>query len=85
MSDKQIARYEKIEALRKTGMTVAQACKKAKTTSTSFYNWRGKMKPKKAAKSRLTVIDLPQVQRTGRGFIVFGSPSELAEFARVYQ
>lgn len=88
MSDQAKTKLEKIEALRKSGQTVEAACKEVGVTSTSYYNWRTQSKPKKARKTnkknKLKVFDMPQVQG-GRAFIVFGSPSELAEFARVYQ
>lgn len=90
MSEKSKEKYEQIEKLRRSGVTVEAACKEAGATSTSYYNWRTRLGkktkakgPKRARKAApLKVFDMPQVQ--GRAFIVFGTPTELAEFARVY-
>lgn len=81
MTEKTKMRLEKIETLRKAGATVLDACKQSGITPSAYYQHKG---AKKTKRSKLKVFDLPQVQSSGRAFIVFGSPADLAEFAKVY-
>lgn len=82
MSEKTKQRVDKIEALRKNGVTVEAACKEVGITSSAYY--QNRTKGKRVKKSKLKVFEMPQVQSSGRAFIVFGSPADLAEFARSY-
>lgn len=82
-------KVQKIEELRKGGMALEQACKKVGMSPSNYYKGRQelgltqKRKPKPKASSAPETLTFQTTAQPG-SFIVFGSPAELAEFARSY-
>jgi hypothetical protein len=89
----------KVDRARSDGKTVAQACASIQVNPHNYAYWKDRLangikkegatklvaKPK-SLKKALKVTDLPIMPSDqGKTFVVFGSPSALAEFTRSYQ
>lgn len=73
--------------LNRKGTPIKDACKQLNLAHSSFVAARKiLLKPKRKMQARLSVTDLPATtQQPGQLFMIYGSPSLLAEFTRTLQ
>lgn len=80
-----LLRYNKAKALISEGLNIDTACKQAKIGNVTYYKFKKlETKPvKKTPRKLLNIQDLPTFSPAiGKPFMVFGSPNQLAEFAK---
>lgn len=75
------ALYQRTKGLVTKGKTVKAAMRETGIKHGAYYK-RSMAKSKRAPRKLLNVIDLPNVVSDTRAFIVYGSPKQLAEFAK---
>lgn len=72
------ATVDKIDAFRKEGMGLQEACKKSGIADKSYYNWKSMLskaekKPRKVHK----FVDIPQAPKQTQVAVVLCSPEQL--------
>lgn len=65
-------KYEKVEEMRKQGVTVKDACAKAKVAVSGFYSWRARQKKGKRQKKQPQMVTLNLPEDTKEILIIRG-------------
>ena len=76
----------RVDQLRSEGLSVSEACKKAKIHLSTYYNQRKKTKPNrpevlKGRTPKVETLVFP-TKTESKVAVVFGSPSQIAEILR---
>lgn len=87
MSEKTLERVAKVEALRKAGKTVQDACREMGISSDSYYKAKrrngaitksGKVR-RPYTRRKITITELPTTPLTGKVCVFYGTPDQVSQ------